>query len=61
VCRQDLTWISRLINDLAKVKVAVPHISYHKSWNMVSKTDIDVVTALESQVENALGAVKLEC
>jgi hypothetical protein len=47
--------------------VAICHIGPPKSWNRVSKTDEEVVIALERRaVEDALvgeegGAVKLEC
>ncbi len=35
--------------------MAVYHIGYPKSWYMLANTDRNVVTALESPVENALG------
>ncbi len=47
--------------------MAVHHIGPPKSWNRVSNTDREVITALEGRaVEDALpgeegGAVELEC
>jgi hypothetical protein len=50
-----------------EVYLAVHHIGPPKSWNRVSNTDREVITALEGRaVEDALpgeegGAVELEC